>query len=383
MGHRKINILVAAIGIMNPNSIGWIHGLKKLGHNVAVAVPNRKGLSQQKLLELGFLNKDFPNIPLFCHDNVNEMQKQVLCSFGTEPDLVFFWEGIGILKKVQEIKRVFNSSKVVFCMNTYPNCASLWREIEINWKHGRINSLIDGYIFYSRQQKELFLKNVSQAKARKSITMIDPFFESAFYSPNDQSKKQVIELRRYDDAPHVIFTGNASKLWNKSRGHSGKDALGPFLESLCEHGIHVFVHEKADTKNISNLHLFPTFRNPDLIEGKFSHYISSFDAHLVVYNEHTSTGKRRVSTGLATRFSYALTATCPIAVTETSEFVKDLWKDMPFGFTFRDVGDLVSSLRDSQKLKMFRSNMEKIHKNFSFESQAEYLEEFLQGIADS
>lgn len=379
MQFRKLKILVVAFDVLNPMSIGWIHGFQRLGHTVSVIVTKDSDLTNEHLTKLGFYNQEFPNTPIFQYNSSKYCRKEILASLNQEPDLLFFWEGIGIIKQVRNFTSIFSKSKTVFCVCTHPNCASVWRERLTNFQYRKISSLIDGYIFYSQEQQKLFTKNVPQATCKVSTVMMDPFFEKAFASAANGDLRVPV-LKRYDDNPHVIFTGNARHLWDKARGHRGKDSLGPFFQRLCTRGIHVFVHEAADTRNIPNLHVFPTFYNPDLAEGRFSQYISQFDAHLVIYNTHTATEKRRASTGLATRFAYAITATSPIAVSEISTFVREIWNDEPFGFTFHDIDDLVNSLYDSQKLSLLRSNMKKFHRQFSFESQASSLNSFLETV---
>jgi hypothetical protein len=53
---------------------------------------------------------------------------------------------------------------------------------------------------------------------------------------------------------------------------------------------------------------------------------------------------------------------------------------MPFGFMFKQVDDLVESLDDSQKLSVLRSNMEKVHRSFSFEAQTDRIHQLFQDV---
>ncbi|VEP16636.1 hypothetical protein H1P_4780002 [Hyella patelloides LEGE 07179] len=210
---------------------------------------------------------------------------------------------------------------------------------------------------------------------------VEPFLEKAF-SSSGRVDLDVPKLECYDKNPHIIFTGNASKLWTKTLRHGRKDTLGPFLKRLSQHDIHIFVKEKAETKGLSNLHLFPTFYNPDLMNGKFSQYISQFDAHLVMYNEFNGTSRRRVASGLATRFAYAIASTSPIALTDTSKFIEEYPQDTPFWFTFRGVKDLAESLHNKQLLKSLRNNMEKVHRTYAFESQSQHIAQFFEKILE-
>ena len=277
---------------------------------------------RQRLQKLGFYNRDFLDVPIFgLWEMVSEeVRKAVFNSLGGTPDLLFCWEGVGILKYISIAHSYFSTAKVVYDICTHPNCSNLLAEWRYILLYRKIDPIVSGYVFYSQTQRKLFNRNVPSSSNKPSAVMIEPFLKKAFSSGRLDS--DVPQLERYDENPHIIFTGNATKLWTKSIRHSRKDALGAFLNRLSQHDIHVFVKEKADTKGLSNLHLFPTFYNPDLINGKFSQYISQFDSHLVIYNEFNETSRRRVASGLATRFAYAITSTCPIAVTHTSKIYR-------------------------------------------------------------
>jgi len=142
----------------------------------------------------------------------------------------------------------------------------------------------------------------------------------------------------------------------------------------------VFVNGYADLKNNAKLNRYPAFSNADMLEGRFARYISQFDAHLIFYNELNNTIRRRVTSGLSTRLAFSLTSTCPIAVSQTSQFIHEYWSDAPFGFMFKQVDDLVESLQDSQKLDILRSNMGKVHRSFSFEAQSDRINQFFKNI---
>jgi hypothetical protein len=208
--------------------------------------------------------------------------------------------------------------------------------------------------------------------------MIDPFPERVFASPGIIN--YMPHLKRFDDSPHIIFTGRADRLWRKSF-RCNRDAIGPFLKQLSQRGVHIFLDPRADTKGLPNLHLQPQiFFDVNVFESGYSQYISQFDAHLVMYNECNKTNRTRVSGSLGTRLAYALTSICPIAVTRTSKFMEELWQDTPFGFTFKDVDDLVESLRNTQLLTLLRHNMKNIHRSYAFESQGKHIDRFFREI---
>ena len=358
-------------------SINWIHGFQTLGYKVTVLIANQPLPNQQELIDLGLYNLGFPDVPVFglWEMSLQENRENVLKSLRGDPNILFCWEGVGILKHIATAHSYFPKAKVVFDICTHPNCSNILAEWRYIWRYRKIDNIVCGYVFYSQTQRQLFNKNIPSSKDKPYLVMTEPFLEKAF-SFRGRVDSSVPILERYSENPHVIFTGNATKLWTKSLRHSRKDALGPFFKELSQQGVHVFVHEKADTNNLSNIHLFPTFHNPDLMNSRFSQYISQFDAHLVIYNEFNGTSRRRSASALATRFSYALTSTCPIAVTSSSKFIKEYSPDAPFYFMFNDIDNLVESLYNKELLKSLRNNMQKVNKNYTFESKSDSVDRF-------
>ena len=302
-----------------------------------------------------------------------------MCStLGGQPDIVFGWEGVPTLKPLEAVKSSFPEAKTILLIDTYPNAPYLLSELLHIARYTSTNRLIDGYVFYSEAMKDLFCRQVFLAKSKPYLALIEPFPESAF----DLEKielPQELKLERVDDQPHVVFTGNAASLWSTNYKEA-RDAVGNFLSHLAERDVHVFVNGYADLKNNAKLHHYPAFSNADMLEGRFARYISQFDAHLIFYNELNNTIRRRVTSGLSTRLAFSLTSTCPIAVSQTSQFIHEYWSDAPFGFMFKQVDDLVESLQDSQKLDILRSNMGKVHRSFSFEAQSDRINQFFKNI---
>jgi hypothetical protein len=377
----NLKVLVLAY-LANPTCTNWIYGFKSLGYDVAVLNWSKSSATQKQLKKWGFSNNDIPIFHIW-NKFSETMRQAVLKSLDGTPNIIFSWEGASILKSLQKVYQSFPTAKIVHCVNSYPNAVTALTELRMNWRYRKANSLINGYVFYSETQQRLFSQKVPSARDKPYLVMVEPFFKRAFAS-DGIVYSSVPRLERFDENPHIIFTGRGSKLWCKKYELRGrKDALGLFFSKLAERGIHIFLSPQADTKGLPNLHLYPDFSNEDLFEGRFAQYISQFDAHLVMYNEYNDTMRRWVSSGLSTRFAYALTATAPIAVTKTSKFVEDLWQDTPFGFTFSNVEDLVESLYDKQKLTLLRHNMEKVHRSYSFESQSERVAQFFEEILET
>ncbi|NJK57592.1 MAG: hypothetical protein HC939_17105 [Pleurocapsa sp. SU_5_0] len=374
------NIIFLAYDVCNPLSINWVHGFQAIGYNVTVLVANQPLPNEEELLKLGFYDCNLPKTPLFGLWEMESVKsrKAVLDSFSGSPDILFCWEGVCILKHTPIAHSYFPTAKVVYDICTHPSCSNVLAEWRYIWLYRQIATIVSGYIFYSQTQRQLFVKNVPSSSNKPFLIMIEPFLEKSFFSNDDKIDSDIPKLKRYDQNPHVIFTGNGKKLWNKSLSHDRKDALGPFLEKLSQREIHIFVDQRANTKGLSNLHLLPTrFNNLDIMNAKFSQYISQFDAHLVVYNEFNSTSRRKVASGLGTRFACAVASTCPIAVTSNSTFVKEYSPDAPFWFTFSNINDLVKSLHNKQLLESLSQNMKTVHRSYTFEFQSKRVVHFL------
>ena len=372
-----------AYDIYNPLSINWIHGFQTLDYSVTVLIANQPIPDKQQLQKLGFYNLNYPEIPIFglWEMGSEESRKAVFKSLGGNPDILFCWQGVGLLKYAQIAHSYFPQAKVIYDICSHPGCSNIFAEWKYIWLYRQIDPIVSGYIFYSQNQHKLFSQNVPSSSNKTYLVMIEPFLERSFFSDDGNIDSDIPKLKRHDQNPHVIFTGNGTKLWNNSFGHDRKDSLGIFLQKLSQQNIHIFIDKRANTKGINNLHLLPTrFGNLDLMNGRFSQYISQFDAQLVIYNEFNSVSRRRCASGLGTRFAYAITSTCPIAVTSNSIFIKEYSPDTPFWFDFSNIIDLVKSLNNKQLLKSLRQNMKIVHKSYSFESQSEQLVSFLEKI---
>lgn len=372
----RILIVTGPRLLQNPMCGNWINGLSNLGYSTTCLYEQSVELTYEQLRDWGISDESptrhFSNV-------VSELDRQfIISSLKGEPDIIFCWEGVPTLKPLRRTKQAFPNAKVIVLIDTYPNAPHLLSELSHILRYSASNPWVDGYIFYSKAMCDLFYRNVFGAKNKPYLSLIEPFLGHAF-SVEDANPPQHLRLERLDKQPHIIFTGNAENLWS-TRYKEQRDALGPFLSKLAEAGVHVFVNHNADLKNVENLHVYPPFSNQDLLEGRFAQYISQFDAHLLIYNECNGTLRRRVASGLSTRLAFSLTSVCPIVVSETSQFIHEYWKDEPFGFMFKNVDDLVESLRDSQKLSVLRANMERVRRSFSFEVQSDRIHQLFKDV---
>lgn len=374
---NRLKILILAFAY-NPTCRNWVYGLKSLGYEVTLLVWGQQFLTPEALQNWGFAAGDIPIFQM--QAALPDLTAQAIVeSLGGAPDLLFSWEGALILKPLEQVRQIFPKAKIIQSACTFPNATTILTEFRMHQRYRKSASNIDGWIFYSDTMQTSFCQKIPAAQGKPYLVMVDPFLDAAYAKPN--SPLTIPQLNRIDYSPHIVYTGRASKLWSSFSLDGRRDALGRFFKHLSNRGVHIFVSPKADTKGLPNLHHYPDFSNQDIYEGRFAEYLSQFDAHLVMYNECCGTLRRWVSNGLSTRFACALTATSPLAVTETSQFVHDLWQERPFGFTFRNVDDLVASLHDQQKLATLRQNMEKVHRSYAFESQAPQIIQFIEKIA--
>ncbi|MGK7922756.1 MAG: hypothetical protein AB4080_22410 [Trichodesmium sp.] len=371
----KLRVLVIA-SLSNPLGTNWVYGLKGLGYSVVV-LDYRKFPATLQQLRIWGVNEDIPLFN-FWQTVSPGLHQSILNALGGKPEVLFGWWGSPILEPLKEIHQCFPEAKTVVCVDTLPNASNLLTEIREITRFWQANSFINGYIFYSQKMAELFWKRTPAAKKKPYLNLIEPFLKNAF-AKDEEENINIPKLERFDNSPHIIFTGRADKLWSQDF-RSKKDAVGLFLGQIAERGVHVFILEVGDTKGIPNLHLYPEFSNAELFTGKFAQYISQFDAQLVIYNESNGTFRRRTATGLSTRLAFAMTATSPVVVTTNSKFVEEYWGDTPFGFTFENVDDLVASLGDRELLTLLRQNMKKVHLSYAFESQANRLIDFFQKL---
>ena len=376
MGELRLLVVGA---LANPMATNWVYGFKSLGYSVAVLDWRDSPATPAQLEEWGFQN----DVKVFnSGGNISDNVRQaVQAELDGEPDILFCFWGSQVLGILRQAYQSFPHAKVALCTETLPNASNFLTELREIWKFRKFDPLISGYVFYSEAMRQLFCQRVPSSRGKTYIAMIMPFLKKAF-DRNNVSSSDVPQLKRIDEHPHVIFTGRGDKLWTKDY-RMAKDAVGPFLVQLAKRGVHVFISHSVDLEEVPNLHSYPKFSNADLFEGRFSQYVSQFDAHLAIYNECNGTIRRRVSTSLSTRLAFAITSASPIAVTQTSQFIQEYWHDTPFGFTFTDVDDLVASLHDKHLLTSLRLNMHKVHLSHSFESQGKRVTQFLQKITET
>ncbi len=371
------NLKVLVVGsLANPMATNWVYGFKSLGYTLAVLDWRSSPATQTQLKEWGFQD----DVRVFNFWGSDDVRQAVLAELDGEPDILFCYWGSQVLAALGKAHQSFPDAKVILCTETLPNASNFLTELREIWWLRQVDSLIDGHVFYSEAMRQLFCQKVPSSRSKAYLAIIMPFLKKAF-AVDGLGSSNVTQLERFDEHPHVIFTGRADKLWTKDF-RMAADALGPFLVQLAKRGVHVFVSHSADSKGCPNFHSYPNFSNADLFEGRFSRYISQFDAHLTIYNESNQTIRRRVSTSLSTRLAFALASTAPVAVTRTSQFIQEYWADTPFGFAFTGVDELAASLYDQQLLASLRSNMSRVHLSYAFESQGDRVTGFFKEVLE-
>jgi hypothetical protein len=370
----RVVFIVGPRLLQNPMCGNWINWLAGLGHCVACLYWAPRDPTTEELADWGVGGgvsvRSFSGA-------LPGATRQAMCeAVGGEPDVLFCWEGVLTLLPLRVSKHSFPDTRAVFLIDTHPIATSLPSELAHVFRYWASSALIGGYIFYSESMRRLFHRQVLPAAHKPYLALVEPFPERAFDDSEPAHLPDDCRLRRSNNDPHVIFTGNASMLWS-SGYREAREAVGEFLVQLARRNVQVFVNPAADLRAIPNLHHYPPFCNAELLDGTFARYISQFDAHLVFYRERNGTIRRRVSSGLSTRFAFAMTSTCPIAVSRTSQFIHEHWSAAPFGFMFDRTDDLVESLNDRELLRRLRNNMRSTHRSYSFESCSGRISDFL------
>lgn len=201
-------VLVLA-GLGNPLATNWVHGLETIGCTVAVVNWRQQPTTSAELVRWGF-SANAPITQAYGHLTVHTTRRIVTILDG-EPDLLFGWWGSPILPAIVEAKKVFRKAKALLCVDTLPNASTLVTEIRELGRFLATDHLIDAYVFYSSAIRKHFERVVPRSRGKPAIQMIEPFLESAF--ADELSFREVNVLTRFDDRPHIIFTGRAYKLW--------------------------------------------------------------------------------------------------------------------------------------------------------------------------
>lgn len=295
------------------------------------------------------------------------------------PDLILSWWGLSTYSSVKAILENFENIPYVPIVCSYPNAyTSLYFAFEkIFWKS--VSPMAVGYIFYSNQMEKSFRNEVGIDSYVPSINIIDP--QPAFQFSDwgkTNSLADNFKIHRYDDRPHVIFSGTVQYL-SDNRPSRRKDAVKNLLVELSRRRIHVFFGETDLLAESEYLH--PRVYIPLDRFGTFSAYLNQFDAHLVIYNEFNKIIRKRVANGLGTRYSFAQTAVCPIAASSSSLYSIEEFKRFGIGFSFDSIDDLSMKLNDSTMLQNIRANILHSRSQLTFESRyEEALSNFLERV---
>lgn len=370
----RVVVVVGPRLILNPMCGNWLNGLTAAGHRVVCLYWADRCPLTDELAGLGIR----PDVPVraFSEELAIGERAEIVRLLGGEADLLFGWEGILTLHPIKVCMAAFPDAARALLVDTYPLATSLASELAHIGRYTWLGRALDGFVFYSDSMRQLFQRCVPTSRGKPWLAMVEPFPSRAYSNPTQGGGSTRHVLERHDGCPHVVFTGNASMIWS-SRYREAREAVGGFLARLAGRGIHVFLNSVADLRSVSNFHHYPAFSNAQLLDGTFAGYLSEFDAHLVIYHEVNGTIRRRVASGLSTRMAFAMTSTCPIAVSRGSRFVEEYWGDAPFGFAFDALDDLVESLNDGEKLRRCRLNMEHVRAAYSFEAQTSRINRFL------
>lgn len=365
--------ILACMYLGNPISLAWVRLFRELGAEVTLFDPRDYELTPQRRDDWAIPD----NLVVYTATGRETLRAQ-LAKLAVEmpnpPDLGFTWWGSELLPVTKGLRENFPTTPVIHCVDTLPDARSILGEVKEVCQYLYYNSYIAGYIHYSNFMLNRFLRVIPTSKNKRHVALVEPF-----HAGYCQSSRY--ELIRTSTEPYLIFTGRGNRLWS-TEGHSRKDALGPFLKELASMGVRVYVESRADIHSIPNMHHYPHFSNKEVIDGTMNQYIAQFDVQLVAYNEFNSTIRRRVASGLSTRFAHAITTKTPMAISANSTFVAELGALSDGVFWFDNSESLYSQLVHEGSIESHRSSHIAGSAALTAQSRTDVLVEFISAVLE-
>ena len=352
----------------NPLAVAWVESLQIAGFEV-VAVsadkPSERGWSDDRK----FHRFDAAN----SGTDLDALRNAVRDDLGgADPAILFIWWGFGLLRQTHEqLRKAFPQAKVVLCVDTYPN-ASIWvtelREWLLAWADRRV---LDGVVGASEQM-------VRSLQRRRLIRRALPALATTQPLPlRTHARTTGLALR--PTASGVIFTGRSDYLYSRDR-RMAKDAVGELLQGYLQLGVPVTISRPTAPEASERLaglgySFYERFTNEGMLSGEFADFVSTFQAQLAIYNEPNSTIRRRVATGLSTRWAFGVAATAPIIASAGSKMAEEFFQRIAIGFRSHSPRRDLDAL--AKRGAEFREAWIHSHREWSAEGQADRLREFI------
>jgi len=286
-------------------------------------------------------------------------------------DIVYSLWGTDPLPEIKIIQNQKIHCPIVHHFLAFPGAPVSWftRLKYLFYKEVVLN--IVGRIYGSYRMYNYVNKLFNLTQKGKDIIFLDYFSEMYF------PRKRLSLLSEEDEEPHILFIG---------RTDFQKGSLNDVEEIIKEialNQIHVHLGETNISINKNDyLHFFPIFKAGNLSNGLFAEFMTQFDACIILYNfNKRNWPKDRFYNSLPNRFSFAFTGGIPIIMPE-GYFLscQEIIKKYQIGFTYKDIEDLKSKIKNKRLMKKIKVNAIKISSNFTFERNFHRLEKFIKNI---
>jgi hypothetical protein len=234
-----------------------------------------------------------------------------------------------------------------------------------------IVSNIEGRIHCSNRMYNYINKLFNLKQKGKDIIFLDYFSEMYF------PLRRLPLLSEENGEPHILFIGRTD--FQKGSLNDVKK----IIKEIALKQIHIHLAETdISIDNNEYLHFFPRFKAGDLSKGSFAEFMTQFDACIILYNFNIKNWpKDRFYNSLPNRFLFAFTGGIPIIMPE-GYFLscQEIIKKYQIGFTYKDVEDLRSKIKNKHLMEKIKENAIKISSDFTFEKNFHKLEKFMKNL---
>jgi hypothetical protein len=256
------------------------------------------------------------------------------------PAAVFEWWGFGALSRRAPKERWPNARRVL-CVDTYPNASRLVSEVREATRALPHLSGVDAFVVTSEEMRDSIRHRFPPLVSRASFHIVaSPFAKKS----HAQTSHHLLAPQ-----PRLIFTGRSDHIGVASR-NMAKDDVSTLLGGFLAAGARVFVQEPRSEAHRETLlrdgyDFYPHVERAGITSGTYAEMLSSFDGHIVAYAVTNNTLRRRVRSGLSTRYATALCSPSPMIVTADSTFAARFVADREIGVVHdRDPERTIESL---------------------------------------
>ncbi|HDY7922013.1 TPA: hypothetical protein RQK49_001940 [Vibrio vulnificus] len=248
-----------------------------------------------------------------------------------QPEIIIFFWGTTLRSEVEFVDKISNVKKCLI-INTYPT-RQKFKSLKCNPFSNEDKEYFNKFekiIFPSDYMLREFLKFGYIHTNHDVIVNPDFIFQPNICLPiNNKNKK-------------LIFLGNTDFSQRKI------DDISSLIINLANHGIKVYMQDSSDTQNLSNtqnIHTFKPFTFDEILEGKLTEYISTFDGVLYAYNDVSDF---RYHSSITTRLLLAENSNVPVYIYGYKpEYINEANLNMEL-YNFSDISNLVDIMSNKK-----------------------------------